>query len=307
MFTLKNNYTRDEARAFVRKCDDAFFSRLDEVSSEICERRNINIIGLTGPTCSGKTTMANILIKRLELSGRKVHVISLDDFFYDRATLDAKNTTGEIDYDSPDTLDIDLLARCTRDILRGDPVRLPRYDFPTGARIEGDIIDADDNGRDMFIFEGIQVLYPSVRSLLCGSDSYTSIYISPQSEIYAGGRLFLPNHIRFLRRLVRDYNFRGASADFTMYLWSSVRENEDKHIIPNAHSCEYLIDSTLGYDVNMLAPYLRKILSLPHSGRGRIDDCEYRSVSDEILSEIQDVQDMERSFLADGSLYREFI
>lgn len=307
MFTVRNNYTENEALAFVRECDDALFSRLETVSSEICERKNINIIGLTGPTCSGKTTMAKILIDKLERSGSKVHVISLDDFFHDRATLDARNTTGEIDYDSPDTLDIDLLAKCTREILRGDPVRLPKYDFLTGSRVEGDVIDADDNGKDMFIFEGIQVLYPSVRSLLSLSEAYTSIYISPKSEIYTGGRLFLPNHIRFLRRLVRDYNFRGASADFTMYLWDSVRENEDKFIFPNANSCEYIIDSTLGYDVNMLAPYLKKILSLPHSGRGKIDICEYRSVADEILFEIQNVQEMERAFLTEGSLYREFI
>ena len=88
MITVKNSYTEKEAEAFVKECEETFFKRLDLVSGEISENRSINIIGLTGPTCSGKTTMANILINKLEGVGKKVHVISLDDFFHDRETLD---------------------------------------------------------------------------------------------------------------------------------------------------------------------------------------------------------------------------
>lgn len=305
MITVKNSYTEEEARTFVKECDDAFFRRLDSVSSEISENKKVNIVGLTGPTCSGKTTMANILINKLSGVGKRVHVISLDDFFHEREKLDAINKNGEIDYDSPDTIDIELLSECAEEILRGDRVVLPKYDFLTGKRVKGDVIDADDD--DMFIFEGIQVLYPQVASLFKTSDSYKSIYICPKSEIYVAEKLFLPNHIRLLRRLVRDFNFRGASADFTMYLWDSVRRNEDKYIIPNADSCDYIIDSTLGYDINMLAPYLKRILALPHSGRGKISETKYRSTADEILCEISGVEEMKRSYLTEGSLYREFI
>ena len=305
MITVKNSYTPEEARAFVKECDDAFFARLDAVASEISENEKVKVIGLTGPTCSGKTTMANILIERLQNAGKKVHVISIDDFFYEREVLDAQNDGEEIDYDSPSTIDIELLQKCSKEILRGDRVILPKYDFKTGKREQGDVIDADDD--DMFIFEGIQVLYPDVAAILNTGDSYKSIYICPQSEIYVNGRLFLPNHIRFLRRLVRDFNFRGASADFTMYLWDSVRRNEDKYIVPNASDCDYIIDSTLGYDINMLSPYLKKLLSLPHSKRGKISEIEYASVSYEILRELKGVCEMGKELLAENSLYREFI
>jgi len=305
MIKVKNSYTEQEARAFVRECDEAFFKRLDTVSGEISENKKITVIGLTGPTCSGKTTMANILISKLKRVGKRVHVISLDDFFHDRERLDSMNKEGEIDYDSPDTIDIGLLSECASAILKGDRVVLPKYDFLTGRRVRGDVVDADED--DTFIFEGIQVLYPQVSSLFGDNDSYKSIYICPKSEIYAGGKLFLPNHIRFLRRLVRDFNFRGASADFTMYLWDSVRRNEDKFIIPNAHTCNYIIDSTLGYDINMLAPYLKQLLSMPHAKRGRISESEYRATADAILEEIAGVEEMHKSYLAEGSLYREFI
>ena len=189
--------------------------------------------------------------------------------------------------------------------MRGDRVILPKYDFLTGKRVVGDVIDADDN--DMFIFEGIQVLYPEVSSLFKNSSFYRSIYICPRSAIRMGDKVFMPNDIRFLRRLVRDFNFRGASADFTVYLWESVRKNEDKYIMPNADSCDYIIDSTLGYDINMLSPYLREILSRPHSGRGKISESEYRAVADRVLSEISDVQKISRKYLFENSLYREFI
>lgn len=305
MIKVNNYYSEQDARSFVRECDEAFFKRLDAVAKEISESEDVSIIGLTGPTCSGKTTMADILIGRLKGTKRRVHIISLDDFFFERDILDAMNDDGKIDYDSPDTIDMSLLSVCTKEILNGDRVVLPKYDFLSGKRVSGDVIDAGKN--DIFIFEGIQVLYPNVAELFSNNSAYKSIYISPQSEIYAGGKLFLPNHIRFLRRLVRDFNFRGASADFTIYLWDSVRKNEDKYIIPNARLCNYMIDSTLGYDINMLAPYLKRLLSMPHAGKGNISELEYRSVSEEILKEIKNVHEMKKEYLSENSLYREFI
>ena len=81
----------------------------------------------------------------------------------------------------------------------------------------------------------------------------------------------------------------------------------EKNIFPHIDKCDYFIDSTLGYDINMLAPYLERILSMPHSGRGAISEAEYRQAADKILAEISDVVPMEKSYLSDGSLYREFI
>jgi uridine kinase len=294
----------EEARAFVHSCDKSFYNRLCDVCEQIVEN-DLSVIGLTGPSCSGKTTMANILTGRLEKNGKQVHVISLDDFFYEVDVLHRMSDDGEIDYDSPDTIDIETLTETVDAIFRYGEVQLPRFDFLTGKREKGEKICAGPD--DRFIFEGIQVLYPEVSMLLSKYDSYKCIYIAPKSEICVGGRVFKPNHIRLLRRLVRDFNFRGASADFSLYLWESVRKNEEKNIFPHIDKCDYFIDSTLGYDINMLAPYLERILSMPHSGRGAISEAEYRQAADKILAEISDVVPMEKSYLSDGSLYREFI
>ena len=304
MIYVNDMMNAEEARAFVHSCDKSFYNRLCDVCEQIVEN-DLSVIGLTGPSCSGKTTMANILTGRLEKNGKQVHVISLDDFFYEVDVLHRMSDDGEIDYDSPDTIDIETLTETVDAIFRYGEVQLPRFDFLTGKREKGEKICAGPD--DRFIFEGIQVLYPEVSRLLSKYDSYKCIYIAPKSEICVGGRVFKPNHIRLLRRLVRDFNFRGASADFSLYLWESVRKNEEKNIFPHIDKCDYFIDSTLGYDINMLAPYLERILSMPHSGRGAISEAEYRQEADKILAEISDVVPMEKSYLSDGSLYREFI
>ena len=304
MIYVNDMMNAEEARAFVHSCDKSFYNRLCDVCEQIVEN-DLSVIGLTGPSCSGKTTMANILTGRLEKNGKQVHVISLDDFFYEVDVLHRMSDDGEIDYDSPDTIDIETLTETVDAIFRYGEVQLPRFDFLTGKREKGEKICAGPD--DRFIFEGIQVLYPEVSRLLSKYDSYKCIYIAPKSEICVGGRVFKPNHIRLLRRLVRDFNFRGASADFSLYLWESVRKNEEKNIFPHIDKCDYFIDSTLGYDINMLAPYLARILSMPHSGRGAISEAEYRQEADKILAEISDVVPMEKSYLSDGSLYREFI
>lgn len=306
MIKVKRFDSEAEMRLFVEECDKEFYVRLHDLSEKIAADKDLSIIGLTGPTCSGKTTMANILTEVLEERGKKVHVISLDDFFFETEKLNRMSEDGSIDYDSPDTIDIDKLTECVDAIFsHSGSVTLPKFDFLTGKRVEGETIEADDD--DIFIFEGIQVVYPRVVELLGRYDAYKCIYICPQSEIFVNGKTYSSNDIRFLRRLVRDYRFRGADPDFSMFLWKSVRNNEEVHIFPNAKNCHYFVDSTMGYDINMLAPELENILVLPYDEKSGISEEEYRNTADEILSGIAGIQKMYPEYLIDGSLYREFI
>lgn len=306
MIKVKRFDSEKEMRDFVVECDKEFYVRLHALSEKIAADTELNIIGLTGPTCSGKTTMANILTEVLEERGKRVHVISLDDFFFDTDRLNRMSEDGSIDYDSPDTIDIDKLTECVDAIFsHSGSVVLPKFDFLTGKRIEGETIEAGED--DIFIFEGIQVVYPRVVSLLGKYDAYKCIYICPQSELFVNGKAYSSNDIRFLRRLVRDYRFRGADPDFSMYLWKSVRKNEEVHIFPNAKNCHYFVDSTMGYDINMLAPELEKILRLPYNANSGISEKEYKKTCEDILSGLAGIQKMYPEYLIEGSLYREFI
>jgi hypothetical protein len=125
--------------------------------------------------------------------------------------------------------------------------------------------------------------------------------VRPESGIEIGGKKFEPDFIRLCRRLVRDSNFRGASPDFTLSLWDSVRRNEEANIFPHIHRCSVSVDTTLSYEMNILAPYLRKIL--PEIERG---SKHYKARLD-ILELIEDVVGIESFVISDDSLYKEFV
>ena len=290
-----------EARNFVEKCERDFEERLSGAGERVCEHRGVRLIGLSGPTCSGKTTAANKLIKYLVAQGKKVHVVSIDDFYYDRDVLVARANNDpdiEIDYDSEDTIDLDDLRRCVEQVFTDEPTQIPKFDFLTGKRSGYTTIDADEN--DMFIFEGIQAIYPSVTALFRQYD-YRSVYISVESGFRIGDRTFSTDEIRLMRRVVRDYNFRGATPEFTLYLWESVRANEELNIFPYAVDCDYFINSTLPFEINMLVPFLREILpQVPV-------DNKYRGQAEDILEKIEGIQSVSPKLLSPESLYYEFL
>ncbi len=286
---------------FVAACDEAFENRMDAVAQEVANVKELKFLGLTGPSCAGKTTAAKKFTACLEQHGHRVHVISVDDFYYDKQFLQKRADSDpdiEIDYDSEDTIDLELFAQKIESLLLGNPTEMPRFDFPSGLRVTGETIvpQADD----VFLFEGIQVLYPRINAILRGK-AYRSIYICPMSAIQMGREIFSPNEIRLMRRLVRDFRYRASEPDFTLYLWQSVRENEEKNIFPNAHTCDAFIDSTMPYEIGMLKPYLDGMLShIPRENRF-FDDAQ------QILARIADVFPVSASYMTQNSLYKEFI
>lgn len=290
-----------EQTAFVDRCERDFEERLSAAVERVCEHRGVRLIGLSGPTCSGKTTAANKLIKYLSDRGRKVHVVSIDDFYYDRDVLIARANNDpdiEVDYDSEETIDIEELERCVAQVFTDEPTLIPKFDFVSGCRTGYTTIDADEN--DLFIFEGIQAVYPSVTALF-RKYNYKSVYISVESGIQIGERTFSTDEIRLMRRLVRDYNFRGATPEFTLYLWESVRANEELNIFPYAVDCDYFINSTMPYEINMLAPYLREILPTVPA------DNKFRPKAEAMLAKLYGIQMISSKLLPPQSLYFEFL
>lgn len=294
----RNFASIDEARLFVEKHEEDFEKRLDDIADRVASDYNIRLIALSGPSCSGKTTTANKLISELESRGRRVHVVSIDDFFYDKERLAEIAGDGKIDYDSIKTIDFDALVECVENIFSGYKVLVPRFDFKLGKRVEYVEYVFDDG--DLFIFEGIQAIYPEITAVFKRYPSI-SIYICAQSALQIDDKVFEPNEIRFLRRIVRDYNFRGTSPEFTMYLWESVRENEESSIFPYVQSCDVQIDSTLAFDVNILKPYLEDILQKIPEGN------EFIGHARRIIEKIKEIEPVSKDYLGENSLYNEFI
>ncbi len=294
-----------DKREYIRKCDNDFRARLYDIADSVARsfegEKSIRLISLSGPTCSGKTTAAGMLAARLEEGGKHVHIISIDDFFYDRPYLEElsrKKGLKTIDYDSEQTIDLDALDAFIDEALTGEVAHLPHFNFKTGCRDGSRAIQS--SSEDVFIFEGIQAVYPSVVRLLEPHGSI-SIYIAPLMAITAGGQTFLPDEIRFLRRIVRDIEHRGTDADKTITQWESVRHNEERNIFPYAGECMYRIDSTHEYEMGVLRPHLEAALSaIPESSKNY-------EVAQGVLSRIKDITPIDSELIGDDSLYKEFI
>ena len=288
--------SHEEKLSFVNACEREFEEKLLEAVDRVCKVEGIKVIGLSGPSCSGKTTTATKLIDTLSKMGREVHLVSIDNFFKDTTKPSGDDTS--VDFDSINALDLVAFENCINEIINGEPAHIPHFDFITGKRTGYTEIQSDPN--DLYIFEGIQAVYPEVTALLQRFKSI-SIYIRATSAISLDGIVFEPNEIRLMRRIVRDYNFRGADPEYSMFLWQSVRANEEKNIFPNAEGCEIKIDSTMAYEINLLSQFLRPLLlSVP-------EESEYIAKVKELLSKTAEVEAVPQSMIPDNSLYYEFI
>ncbi len=296
-YSKKKFESIDEARAFVSDTEREFEAYLDRSIDGICSVSGLKTVALSGPTCSGKTTTAKKLVEDFERHDRRVHVISIDDFFLD---VELGNTDGESpDFDSIDALDLELFLKCTDDIFNDRTARIPKFDFLTGKRSGYYEIDPDPE-HDLYIFEGIQAIYPEITAVLSGERG-RSICICPQSSLDVGGTVFAPNEIRLMRRIVRDSNFRGATPEYTMFLWENVRKNEDKNIFPYIGTTDVSINSTIPYEVNILTQFLRPLL-------GEIKpDSKYYPKAARLLEKTEGIESIPSIFVPNGAMYYEFI
>ncbi len=289
-----------EKKAFAALCEAEFRARLDEIAAIAQNRKNLRFITLAGPTCSGKTTTAGILIAKLEEQGHRVVVVSIDDFFYDRAHLrkEAERSGVPFDMDSVKAIDLDALRAFVSDILSGRPSTLPRFNFAEGKREIGDTVIP--HPEDVYLFEGIQAVYPEVTSLF-PREALLSLYISVEDTVEAEGGLWLPREIRLLRRLLRDSKFRGTDAETTFSHWGGVVRNELASIEPYKDGCDHRIDSSMPYELCVLRDPLLALLDT-------VDEGSDHAVTARLLREkLSRLPSIPQAYVPADSVLREFI
>ena len=293
-------YTDDELHAYVQMCDDVFNTEFSRIAVELCRDPEFRLLGLSGPTCSGKTTAAKKLADEFAAMGRKTYVVSIDDFYYDVSVMEkiSKESGQEVDFESIKSIDLDLLRKCVAELFELGYSDIPRFDFKTGTRSGFERLAPGKN--DVIIFEGIQVIYPEVMELF-ESYHFKTLFICASSSIFASNRVFEPNEIRLLRRIVRDVKHRNSSVPYTLELWHTVRANEEKNIFPYKDRFDYSIDSSMAYELSILAPKLISLLSAtPDSGEaGRFKKT--------MLEKISDIYGISDEYIEADSLYMEFI
>ena len=300
MIKLTKQYLKSNpAKELIRECELAFEARLDEVCSSVISD-GTKIIALSGPTCSGKTTTADKLTRELTASGADVHLVSIDNFFRPRDVLnrEAEMQNGNIDYDSVDAIDLELLSERTASIIAGEPTELPIYDFTLGRAETTEMVDPSEHS--VFIFEGIQAIYPEVTALF--GDRYKSLYICVDDDLWVDDSYISKRELRLYRRLVRDYKFRGAEPEFTFFLWRSVAANEDKSILPYSDTVDIKINSFMAYEIFLMKSVLPEVLSLVP------EDNIYYPKAYEILRKLEGIEDViTPDMVPKNSVLREFI
>jgi len=233
--------------------------KIAQIADEIKNRERSNIVLISGPSSSGKTTFAKRLGIQLAINGLKTITISMDNYFVEREKT-PKHDDGTYDFESPDAIDIGLINEHLERIMNYQPIEIPFFSFKTGSRIKerGRLIQPEKG--DVIIMEGIHALNDIMSSRIPQDRKYR-IYISAltQLSIDDHNRIFTSD-TRFIRRIVRDRLFRGYSAAQTIAQWDSVRRGEEKYIFPNQEKADVMFNSALIYEHAVLKAFAEKFL-----------------------------------------------
>ena len=299
-----NESIRTDPKGFLEACDAAYQSRIDSAVDRILERmKESPIVLLSGPSGSGKTTTALKLEQELERRGVNTHTISMDNYYKTLNRKTAPRTPeGDIDYESPVLLDLDLLDETFSRLSRGEWVVVPKYEFARQMRNDsrGTFLKLDKN--EIAIFEGIHALNDDIFGR---HPEATGLYISARSNVLEGAELrFKGTWMRISRRSVRDYNFRGTDLLETLLMWYNVRRGEKKYISPFKNRANIIIDTSLPYEVSVFANYadaLREAVDqIP------ADNPRYQEFHD-LVDAFRYFEPVDPALVSPESLIREFI
>lgn len=263
------------------------------------EGHRTRLVLIAGPSSSGKTTFSKRLSVQLMTNGLHPYPLSLDNYFVDReqTPLDAN---GNYDYESLYALDLDLFNRQLQALLRGEEVELPTFNFNTGKKeFRGERLRIDEH--TILVLEGIHALNPELTPQIPTESKY-KIYVSALTTISLDDHNWIPTtDNRLLRRIIRDFNYRGYSAEETISRWPSVRAGEEKWIFPYQENADVMFNSALLFEFAVLRHHAEPILSSVPRNRPEFAEA-YRLLK--FIKYFTLVQDKE---IPPTSLLREFL
>ena len=232
--------------------------KISQIADTIAEKKNIKVVLIAGPSSSGKTTFCKRLSVQLLASGVKPVQISLDDYFVNRHET-PKDENGELDYESIYALNIPLINEQFNALFRGEEVELPKYNFQTGtSEKSGKKLHLEEN--NVLVVEGIHALNPLLTEQIANEKKF-KIYASALTTILLDNHNYIPTtDNRLLRRIVRDYKYRGCSAKETIHRWPSVRAGENKWIFPYQEQADVMFNTAMLFELAVIKPQAEEVL-----------------------------------------------
>lgn len=232
--------------------------KISQIADKIAAKKDIKVVLIAGPSSSGKTTFCKRLSVQLLASGVKPVQISLDDYFVNREET-PKDEQGEYDYESIYALNIPLINEQFNALFNGQEVELPKYNFQTGSSEKsGNKLRLEEN--NVLVVEGIHALNPTLTAQI-PDDKKFKIYASALTTILLDNHNYIPTtDNRLLRRIVRDYKYRGCSAQETIRRWPSVRAGENKWIFPYQEQADIMFNTALLFELAVIKPQAEEVL-----------------------------------------------
>lgn len=235
-----------DPQGYIAFCETAFHDQVRRAAETVLLQKGVRLVMLAGPSSSGKTTTARLLRAAFAAHGVCAHTISLDDFYLDPSE-PLLFEDGTPDYETVHSLDLPLLEQSLGDLIRESRCLLPHFSFEKRRR-EDALVPLTAGQDDLVIVEGLHALNP----LVCDPLDQTALfklYVSVSSRMtHDGSILFTKRDLRFIRRLVRDYQFRASPVEHTFYLWNGVRKGEDRYLFPFSDRADLRIDSIHPYE-----------------------------------------------------------
>jgi uridine kinase len=291
---LVNKKVENNIEKFILDTDSRYRGQLFTLVNKILAKNDVKIVLLAGPSCAGKTTTANLIKQILELKGRTVDVISMDDFFID---LDKRQPLpdGSLDFDSPEIIDYDLMRECFSSLFSGKDTYFPVYDFKSSKSIPNSHL-YKHKMNSIVIFEGIHVLNPRLLKNI-GTENYFRIYVSPLESFKNDKNILTTKNLRLLRRSVRDIQRRGTSATKTAQMWPGVVEVEEKYIEPYRTKVDYYVSTTHAYELGVYRGEIEKFII---EGKIKPEDVPFPEF-------VYGVDPISKDLIPDTSLMWEFV
>ena len=232
--------------------------KIANIADDIAKRKNVKMVLIAGPSSSGKTTFAQRLGIQLRLNGIKPVTISVDNYFVERSDT-PKDENGEYDFESIEAIDLKLFNEHLVKLLNGEEIEMPRFDFHEGTKkYKGDMLKL--NSDEILVIEGIHCLNDKLTSQISKDEKY-KVYISALTVLNMDRyNRISTTDTRLVRRIVRDYQFRGYSAKHTLDTWASVNRGEEKNIFPYQEDANKIFNTSLIYELSALKGIAKPLL-----------------------------------------------
>lgn len=273
--------------------------KIASIAEQIAHRQGTRVVLIAGPSSSGKTTFCKRLSIQLVTCGIKPIQISLDDYFVDRH-LTPKDENGEYDYESVHALNIPLLNEQLQQLFEGKNIELPKYNFQTGkSEKSGKRLQLGDN--QVLVLEGIHALNPELTAQIPQEQKF-HIYISALTTILLDDHNYIrTTDNRLLRRIIRDYKYRGVNAQETIHRWPSVRAGENKWIFPYQENADVMFNTAMLFELAVIKQQAEPLLDLVP------ENCPEYAEAYRLRTFLDYIQPIPNRALPPTSLLREFL